>query len=391
MENKIISFKCQKKFYYFFIFWILELVLIICDNYIPYKYLIINMSFNDLKPNKVELENKKVEQLTTVICRILSKLLAGIGILCNYEIMIDNTNINKKKIYLLILASLLLFLLKLINFFYYLFTKCVDKLKDYVMDWGVGIYIISTIIFCKYINKEINFYKHHKVSIVITLISIFFMTFVNIYSIIKEDKNIEYINKLVYIILNVFNSICFPFINSISKILMDKYLTPIKLIFWEGIFESILLIIYLSILYFAQVIKLGNFNFDNETLIIWIIVKIGYIIICYVRNLMILKIINYFNPTYLFFMISINSFISFVARFFMKKKDSVYNESVWFIILDCISLAILSFGTLLYNEILTIHKFGLDEKIRLKLEDNALNDEKISSVYNEDIDESFEL
>ena len=44
-----------------------------------------------------------------------------------------------------------------------------------------------------------------------------------------------------------------------------------------------------------------------------------------------------------------------------------------------------------YNEILTKHKFGLDEKIRLKLEDNALNDEKISSVYNEDIDESFEL
>ena len=383
MGKKIISFKCQKKIYYFFIFWISELVIIICDNYFPTEYLKIKMKFNNLDYKHAKLENIKINQITLAICRIISKLLAGIGILCNFEISIDNISENKTKFFLLIIISILLFLFKFLNFIYHLITKCMDKVNDYVMDWVIGIYIISTIIFCKYINKEMNFYRHQKASILLTSISFSLLTFVDAYSIIKEDKHIKFSYKLFYILLYVLRSIFFPLINSISKNLMNQFLTPIKLIFWEGVFEAILLALSLPILYFSQIFKLGNFNFDTETLLIFIFVKIGYIIICYVRNLMVLKIINYFNPTYLFCMISINSFISFVAHLIMNKNDSIYHDSIWFFILDCISLIILSLSALLYNEILIIHICGLNDKIMNQLEDIARN-ESFYSYYSED-------
>ncbi len=80
------------------------------------------------------------------------------------------------------------------------------------------------------------------------------------------------------------------------------------------------------------------------------------------------------------FMVSINSFISFIARFFVKKQDSVYNESAWCIILDGISLILLSFGGILFNEILIVNTFGLSQKTRTTLrnfaEEEIINEEK---------------
>jgi hypothetical protein len=138
MKKKIISFKCQKKIYYFFIFWISELIIIICDNYFPTEYLKIEMKYNNLDFKHAKLENIKINQLTLAICRIISKLLAGIGILCNFEITIDNISENKTKFFLLIIISILLFLFKFLNFIYHLITKCMEKMNDYVMDWVIA-------------------------------------------------------------------------------------------------------------------------------------------------------------------------------------------------------------------------------------------------------------
>ena len=390
-EKKLISFDCEKKFYYFFIFWISEFIIIISENYIPDEYLEIKMEFDDLDSYQEELENKKINQLIFVISKIISKLFAGLGAICNYELSI-NKDENFVQIFLLIIISMLLFLCKFKNFLYYLLSNCLKKLNDYNMDWKVGIYIASTIIFCKYVNREIVFYRHHKVSIIVTLIAFCLMTFVNVYSIIKEDKDIEFVNKIIYIIINASTSVFFPFVNSIYKILMNhSSFTPIKLIFWIGIIETILLAIILPILYLTKLIKLGYINFKNDKFIIWIFIKISYIILFYVRSLMVLKIINYFNPAYMFFMISINSFISFVARLFMNIENSIYKKTTWCICLDCFSLIIIILGTLIFNEILIIHKCGLDKKIKKQLLIEERNeDNRIYSVNNEDDEEGEE-
>ena len=74
------------------------------------------------------------------------------------------------------------------------------------------------------------------------------------------------------------------------------------------------------------------------------------------------------------FMISINSFISFIAPFFVNKKDKEYKEPAFFIIFDCISLILLSFAGLLFNEILIVHKFGLDLKTKSSLKIKAVEE-----------------
>ena len=157
---------------------------------------------------------------------------------------------------------------------------------------------------------------------------------------------------------------------------MNDYLSPIILTFWNGIFHSIILIIFLPILFLTRLINFGKIQFDIKTFIFWLLIKICFIIICFARQLMIFQVINKYNPAYMIFMISIDSFISFISRLFLKEKEeSSYNMSVWYIIFDCIPLILLSFGGLLFNEIIIIHKFGLDKKTRFSLK--ILADEEI--------------
>jgi len=272
---------------------------------------------------------------------------------------------NKINFFFLTLTGIILFICKLEDFLYYLFSKCIYKLNDNYMDWEIGIYIIFTFIFCKIINKEITLYIHHKVAIIITLIPLVLMSSIDIYSLFREDQKIQFSNKLIYIILNTSFCICYPFSNSLFTILMNNYLTPIVLMFWIGIFGAILFVILFPILYLTNVLKLGAIEFDNFTL--FIIIKIVYIILTFIKFYFYFKVINRFSPTYMLFMCSIKTYCSFIARLFLLLKGSSFKGSILCIIINFISLIIVSFGALLFNEIIIIHKFGLDKKTKLFL------------------------
>jgi hypothetical protein len=382
-NKKLISFNCEKNFYYSLIFWTFELATKLLDSFFPTKLFGIKISFDNLDSDEGKLEELKINELINLICKIIAELFAGIVYLCYDESFLEKINKNTKKFFYIMIISIFLIICRAKNFIYYLLSQCDKTLSEDEVDWEIGIYIASTIIFCKYINKEITLYLHHKVSIIITLIAFAFMTSTDIYSIINEDQDIQMINKLIYLILYCYSSIYYPFSNSIFKLLMNDFLSPITIIFSIGIFQTILLLISLPILFFTKLIKLGKVKFDEITLmILWILMKICYIIFYFIRQLMIFKIINKYNPAYMIFMISINSFISFIASFFLKKEDAAHNESSWCIILDCISLTLISFGGLLFNEIIIVHKFGLDQKTRLTL--NILANEEIFGNEKED-------
>jgi len=372
-NNHLITFNCEKQFYYFLIFWVLELVINLFNNLFPTEFLTIKISFNNIDKNEEELENIKINELIIVLCKIFSELFAGIANLCNNEPIIENIKKDKKKFFYLMITSVFLIICKSRNFLYYLFSESVKRLNDSEINWEIGLFIISTIIFCKYINKEITFYLHHKVSIVITLLAFIFMSSFDIYCLIK-DKDIQISDKIINIIIYTFFSIYYPFSHSVFKVLMNDFLPPIILTFWIRIFHSIILIIILPIFFFTKIIKLGEIEFDSVTFIIWILIKICYIIFYFIRQLIIYIIINKNNPAYMIFMISINSFISFIAPFFVNKKDKEYKEPVFFIIFDCISLILLSFAGLLFNEILIVHKFGLDLKTKSSLKIKAVEE-----------------
>ena len=377
-NKKLISFNCEKQFYYFLIFWTLELVNNLFNDLFPTELFGIKISFNNLDTNKTKLESTKINELINLICKIFAELFAGIVNLCYDESFLEKINKDKKKFFYIMITSIFLIICSSKNFLYYLLSQCDIKLREDELDWEIGIYIAFTIIFCKYINKEITLYLHHKVSIAITLIAFALMSYTDIYSIIDDDKNIQISNKLICIALYTYYSIYYPFSNSIFKVLMNNYLSPIMLIFSIGIFQAILLLISLPILFLTKLIKLEKIQFDSVALMIfWILTKFCYIIIYFINQLMIFKIINKYNPAYMIFLISINSFISFISRFYLKK-----GESAWCIILDCISLILISFAGLLFNEILIVHKFGLDLKTKFSLK--ILADEEILGNEKED-------
>ncbi len=209
-NKKFISFNCEKHFYYFLIFWALELALKLFDNLFPTNFLEIKITFDNLDPNRGELESKKINELIVLICKILSKLFAGLVNLCYNEPILENIKKDKNKFFFLMITSILIIICKSRSFLYYLLSQCVKKLSDYEIDWEIGIYIIFSIFFCKYINKEITLYLHHKVSIAITLIAFAFMSSIDIYFLITKDHDIQVPNKIIFVILYNKTFIYFP-------------------------------------------------------------------------------------------------------------------------------------------------------------------------------------
>ena len=291
MSNKLFSFYYEKHFYYFLIFWAIHLIITLF-RLIPNEFFEIKMSFDNLDSNKEKLENAKINELINLVWQIFAELLGGMAYLCYNESILENINKDKKKILYLMIISICYFIYRLRNFLYYLLSQCAEKLRNNEVNLGIGLSIIFTIIFLKYINKEIIFYFHHKVSIAITLIAFFLMSSTDIYSIINQDKGIQMSNKLIYLIINAFHSIFFPLSYSLYKILMNNYLSPLSLIFINGIFETILLMIILPILFFTKIIKIGKIDFDSVLFIFWILIKICYIIFYFIRLFIILKIIK---------------------------------------------------------------------------------------------------
>ena len=65
---------------------------------------------------------------------------------------------------------------------------------------------------------------------------------------------------------------------------MNNYLSPENLIFLIGLFQAILLVIFLPILYFTKLIILGNIQFDRVlTLFFYINQNFFYYILLYKR------------------------------------------------------------------------------------------------------------
>jgi len=70
MDNKkLVSFHCERNFYYFLIYWTIELVIKLFKLF-PTEFLEIKISFDNLDSNKGKLENIKINELISLICQI---------------------------------------------------------------------------------------------------------------------------------------------------------------------------------------------------------------------------------------------------------------------------------------------------------------------------------
>ena len=278
----------------------------------------------------------------------------------------------KKIIKYTILISILDLLSRSVYFLFFFIIKIkgdekiYDLPKRYNMDYILALDIFFRFFFSRIILKT-KTYKHHNISMFICIIGFLIMIVIDCNYI--EFKNI---NNIIYIFIIIFRSILFPLEDAINQILLSKYfLLPHYLMVIRGIIEFVSFSLIIIILFIIKIelfeIKLAFYKYIILTLIYSI------------KAFCLMKIIYLFNSQYVSFLITSETFGAFIVMFIVEDtKGKVVTN-----ILEIISIIIVIFGTLMYNEIIIINLFGLEEKTKknLTLEQNEEVNEQIMT-YN---------
>jgi hypothetical protein len=256
----------------------------------------------------------------------------------------------------------------------------------------LSIDIIARIIFSIIILK-ITIRKHHALGLILCVFGFVLMSVsdsISINNYIKHHSNIKY-NDIIKFILIIFpNSILFPLVDVLNKIVLTSdFLLPHSLMFYRGVSQCWFFIIIIPMLNWKNKIDwdfLHEFNFKK------IAYTILFTLISCIRNLCVLKVIYIFNSHYVSFLRAIIIFENTFRQFFEEDIYKFNNKKgIMYFIADIIALIVISVGTLIFNEMIIINACGLNEKTKMRLlieekDENKIIDE--SFYYEEEDDEN---
>ncbi len=372
------SFNFNLNLIYVLIYWLFNISLQLL---IDYKY---EELFRLSKKNYAENE------YIYIIFIIISNLMNGFLIIyvnCSTKkrSKVENTN-NTKLIYrdplkyrnrqfflkLILISSIELF--NLLSYFIF-FSLFRDAKNDEVAHKGekdiISFFdIIMRYIFSIFILKT-KVYKHHLWSIYAIIIGFILIVPFDIMQFISEkDKNTVY--SFIFIGISSLRSIFYPLIDTLIKtIYRDYYILPENLLFLMGIIESILIIIITLILFFSNVLKFElTFTFWN------VFMSIIYTLINFIRQYIVAKIIYLFSSQSVSFLIiskSIAVGIKGIIDFFQSEEKNKVEFS-FALIFGIISIFIIIMGTLVYDEIVIVNKFGLNLNVKRGIHERALTE-----------------
>ena len=387
----VISCSFYKGYYFFIVYWLAEIIRSALD-------ILLNKS-KALEIPKDKEDFSIEEELFNLVLLNISDLLTGILVLYTKIAMkplrkneerkkdkkknilksslIYNDITNKShKFSLIFLISILDFVAKS-AYFYSALIK-IQRLKCRQIDMVLLIDIMARIFF-SIIFLKIKIRNHHKLSIELCMIGFILLSISDIITIKKENMKI---NDIILFIIIIFpKAILFPLEDVLNKILLiDEFMLPHSLIFWRGVTQLGFLFILIPILYFNHKI---NFEYLNE---IKNIKKISFSIlftfISSIRTICLMNVIYNFDSYYVSFLLVIKIFDNTIRQFF--ENDIIYNfkdiKGIMHFIIDILSLLILAFGTLIFNEMLVINVCGLNKKTKQGL----LIMEKIENIDNLD-------
>ena len=246
-------------------------------------------------------------------------------------------------------------------------------------------YILSIILL------KTKVFKHHKLSIYIILIGFIILIPTDAISIHLFSPSVDESLTYLYIGYFSFRGILLPLEDIFQKKLFLKYyIYPEHLMFFRGLGELIIFILLTPIFYFAI------WNKDPEYLelasSIWsiITVTIIYTLSSFIKSYLVLKVIYYFSSQSVSFLIiseSITGSLADIIHFFISdNRDSVL---IVFLLIDIIVIIITATGTLIYDEILVIKKWGFDLNIAHEISTRALKE--FDSLERIDTDEENEI
>ena len=374
-----LTINCNISFIYVLIYWLLE-IFVRLIMYYKWEYF------------KISDDAAETEYMFLIYPSI-SKLFSGILIIyinCvvskksgyknkNKVKLIYKNPIGKKTKYYYLKLLLISFLEILSYSFYFIFflfmkgenenissktAKDVFTLLDIIIR-----YILSIIIL------KIKIFKHHIWSIFAIIIGFFLIVPFDICDVYFEEE-INNVVASIYIGVISLKSVFYPLENTyVKKFFNEFYVLPEYLLFSIGVVEVIIFLIITPILYALNVLKF-NFNFGTEIVTMTII----YIFTKAVREYILIKFIYLFSSQFVAFLIislpisgSIMDIINFI-RTKDKSQIPVYANIAF--PFELISLAFIIFGTLMYDEIIIVNKFGLNFNVKKGIIERALIDTK---------------
>ena len=243
-----------------------------------------------------------------------------------------------------------------------------------------------------YLLLETKIFKHHKFSIIIILISFAILCPTDIISMhIYPQDCIDIIYTYKYIGINLLTGVLFPLEDTfVKKIFTEDYIIPEFCMFLRGVGQFILIVIITPILYFT--LWKGNIYINHEgdigtgTIVLVIIL---YSLQAFIKEYLLMKVIYYFSSQSVSFLIISESITTSIMEIILCFKDNKsQNLKYLFFAIELIVILITTFGTLVFDEIIVIKKWGLNLNVAKEISLRARSE--IKSISNLDDDVTIE-
>ena len=360
-----LSFNWDKHFIYAIVYWILE-ILIRLGMYIQW---------NVYKMSDSEVQNEYIYVVLLNIADLLSCFLV-LYIKCSFRrqskikkanaevaLIYDNYEANKKKklIKRLIIICVLDYLSRSLYWISYAITgakngnvshqlqKDIVNTLDILMRYIFSIFILHIII-----------HKHRIVSMVSIFVG-FVILLPADFILLHRDEEKSMGKSVVYVAILALRGIFIPFEDTIiKKLYTDNYVLPENFMLYRGVLECLIIIVVTPVLYFSFGVK-WDIYFSRENIITIII----YTLCAFVKSYFLLKIIYHFSSQSVSFLVISESVTGSILGIisFIKDEDKEAIEII-LLIMELIGILIITFATLLYDEVIIINKLNLNLYVR---------------------------
>lgn len=241
-------------------------------------------------------------------------------------------------------------------------------------DFVLIIDITSRFLFCRYILNT-YFYKHHIASMIVNTIVFFIIFFIDIKNIIFYYININYDERIrpyhiiIFGIVLVIVTIAYSYEDVLNKIALTKgNITPYSLLFYKGLLQVplVTIITFLILLYRDKDKDDSVFEIFFKTLEpkfrkLVIIKRSIFFVFNILRSICLVQVIDNFSSQYL----SILRVLEFLLFFIYFLIYDIIKENKLFELYEkiilIISFIILVLTSLVYNEIVVLNIFGLQD------------------------------
>ena len=231
---------------------------------------------------------------------------------------------------------------------------------------------------------QTKIYKHHKWSIVAIITGFILIVPFDLLRLYLDQK-INTFHSTFYIIMFLYKAILFPLEDTLTKkFFSDYYILPEYFLFYLAIIQSIITLIFTIIFYLTNIIHFNlSYNTGN------IIMSIIYILSSFIKKYITVKLIYYFSSQSVSFLIisqSMASSIQDIITFFETSDKSIiasYNYLIF--VFGIIAVIIIIIGTMVYDEIIVINKWGLNLNVKRGIHERSLSEiENIIEEFDKD-------